>query len=56
MNINDRVHSWLLATDKTECRVSGEDELFQASDGFSRGWSMTTLCLVISQIPVDTRT
>lgn len=34
----------------------GEDELFQASDGFSRGWSVTTPHVVVPQIPVDART
>lgn len=28
MNINELVHSWLLATDKMEHRASGEDELY----------------------------
>lgn len=37
MNINELVQCWRLATDKTECQASGEDELLQATDGFPEG-------------------
>lgn len=56
MNINELVQCWRLATDKTECRASGEDELLPATDGFPEGRGTAALCWAIAQSPADART